>query len=372
MRKSVHEAGGIGGFTVRRRWVLMLWGASLMLVMANLTHGAAASDFAAPAFQQQWQAGEAIVPNFWGPLDTARDGQQETYREAPGGRRLVQYFDKGRMELTNGAVTNGLLATELVTGRVQVGDNAFEPRAAPAIPIAGDPTNIGPTYAAIDAAADTLLAPAPAQQGTVVSTAITPAGAIIHESEVSGDAPTRIGAYDDATSHNVMGAFMTYRATAGLATIGFAISEPFRTTVRVADVLRPVVVQIFERRVLTYTADNPDAFKVEMGNIGQHYYQWRYVLPAATSTSAPTSIPSTTPAPTRPASTAAPIAAPPLPPTVINVAGTVVPPPPGPTPTAGLPKATTPPSLLGPTPSVTSTPVGTVPPPPRGPTPTPP
>jgi hypothetical protein len=37
-----------------------------------------------------------------------------------------------------------------------------------------------------------------------------------------------------------------------------------------------VMVQVFERRVLTYTADNPPAFQVEMGNIGQHYYQWRY------------------------------------------------------------------------------------------------
>ena len=28
--------------------------------------------------------------------------------------------------------------------------------------------------------------------------------------------------------------------------------------------------------MLTYTASNPVAFKVEMGNIGQHYFQWRY------------------------------------------------------------------------------------------------
>ena len=40
--------------------------------------------------------------------------------------------------------------------------------------------------------------------------------------------------------------------------------------------LQPVMVQLFERRVLTYTASNPTGFQVEMGNIGQHYYQWRY------------------------------------------------------------------------------------------------
>ena len=27
---------------------------------------------------------------------------------------------------------------------------------------------------------------------------------------------------------------------------------------------------------VTYTSGNPAAFQVEFGNIGQHYYQWRY------------------------------------------------------------------------------------------------
>jgi hypothetical protein len=29
-------------------------------------------------------------------------------------------------------------------------------------------------------------------------------------------------------------------------------------------------------RVLTYTPSNPVAFRVEMGNVGQHYFAWRY------------------------------------------------------------------------------------------------
>ncbi len=71
-------------------------------------------------------------------------------------------------------------------------------------------------------------------------------------------------------------AFADYRAKAGLQTIGYATSEPFSTTVKVGGAQKAVLVQVFERRVLTYTASNPDAFKVEMGNIGQHYYKWRY------------------------------------------------------------------------------------------------
>ena len=37
-----------------------------------------------------------------------------------------------------------------------------------------------------------------------------------------------------------------------------------------------VLVQAFERRVLTHAPDNPDGWRVEAGNVGQHYYQWRY------------------------------------------------------------------------------------------------
>ena len=35
-------------------------------------------------------------------------------------------------------------------------------------------------------------------------------------------------------------------------------------------------MQLYERRVLTYVPDNPAGYKVEMGNVGQHYFQWRY------------------------------------------------------------------------------------------------
>ncbi len=35
-------------------------------------------------------------------------------------------------------------------------------------------------------------------------------------------------------------------------------------------------MQLYERRVLTYTPTNPEPYKVEMGNVGRHYYSWRY------------------------------------------------------------------------------------------------
>ncbi|MCA1669216.1 MAG: hypothetical protein LC793_17855 [Thermomicrobia bacterium] len=246
----------------------------LLLSLALGVPLAAANDFADPAFALQWQAGEAIAPNFWGPLATAQEGRQEPYRDAAGGRRLVQYFDKGRMELTNGTVTNGRLAAELVTGQIQTGDVAFQSKAPPAIPIAGDPDNPGPTYLHLSTTGAILLANAPKQLGSYTLPFVSSSGEVLR----GGGEPPPYAAYalyEFATHHNVSRAFYDYREKVGLPTIGLAISEPFFTTVTVAGQQKQVLVQVFERRVLTYTDSNPDAFKVEMGNIGLHYYQWR-------------------------------------------------------------------------------------------------
>ena len=51
---------------------------------------------------------------------------REPYADAPGGTRLVQYFDKSRMEINNPGgdrtskffVTNGLLSIELISGKI--------------------------------------------------------------------------------------------------------------------------------------------------------------------------------------------------------------------------------------------------------------
>ncbi len=251
--------------------------ATTMAGNAACTSLAPGSAFADPAFQAQWQQGEALAPNFWGPPDTP-PGLMEPYTEAPSGQRVVQYFDKGRMELTDpaGGVTNGLLANELITGLQQMGNSAFQQRAAANIPIAGDPDNPGPTYAGLGTTAAALLNAAPAQTGILVSTTVAANGTITPGTATAGSGPSALATYDAATQHNVPTAFADYRNKVGLLTVGLAKSEPFLTTVKVAGQQRQVMVQVFERRVLTYTADNQPAFQVEMGNIGQHYYRWRY------------------------------------------------------------------------------------------------
>jgi len=288
-----------------RRWqtaltfpaVIVLFGAMMAAWIA--APASAATGFASPAFQAQWQAGEAITPNFWGPLSLARDGQPEQYVEAPGGSRLVQYFDKARMELTNpatGTVTNGLLATELITGKLQSGDNTFETRQPAGVPVAGDPDNIGPTYASISTNAATLLAFTPSAAGSPTTRLLGATGTLgTYTGTYASDPQGTIAAYDSDTQHNVPAAFSNYRTKAGLLTIGFAISEPFWSNVKVAGQQKDVLAQAFQRRVLTYTPTNNDPFKVEFGNIGQHYYTWRYQSPQAQATATPSATATTTP-----------------------------------------------------------------------------
>jgi thermitase len=60
---------------------------------------------------------------------------------------------------------------------------------------------------------------------------------------------------------------------------GLPITEAYWARVRVGGQERWVLIQAFERRVLTYTPDNPPGWQVEMGNIGLHYYSWRYGAP---------------------------------------------------------------------------------------------
>jgi len=59
-------------------------------------------------------------------------------------------------------------------------------------------------------------------------------------------------------------------------TLGYPISEPYWTRIKVGGVDRDVLVQPFQRRVLTYSPDNSSSWQVEMGNVGRHYYLWRY------------------------------------------------------------------------------------------------
>src|SRR5205814_6026532 len=92
---------------------------------------------------------------------------------------------------------------------------------------------------------------------------------------------------------------------------GLPVSDAFWARVKIAGVYQDVLIQAYERRVLTYNPANQPAFQVEMGNIGLHYYDWRYnnqggcpqigATPLPTTTSV---VPTATPTPGIPEPTA--------------------------------------------------------------------
>ncbi len=246
--------------------------AASLLMTANVR---AATGFADPRFRATYVVGEATAPNFWGPLATASEPLMQRYN---GHERTVQYFDKGRMELTSGQLTFGLLATEMVTARIQLGDAAFAPAMPAPIPVAGDENGGGPTYATIYEHRDKVLGATRNRVGQLPDYYFDSADQLTNGSNVYGDDTYRLTRYDEVTKHNIIEPFATYRDRVGFATIGYAVSEPFGATFTVGGKKTAVGVQVFERRILTYTLTNPAPFRVEMGNIGLHYNHWRRTI----------------------------------------------------------------------------------------------
>jgi hypothetical protein len=264
---------------------------ALLLVGAESVGVGAASGYASPVMQTAWQQAEKVQPNFWGPLATARDGQQEPYKEAPGGQRLVQYFDKARMEQSdaNAPVTTGLLTVELKTGKVQLGDNTFEQRQPAAVNLAGDPGG-GPTYADLAQFSEYYDPNSPTTYSGYIYangqyTPLTAENAKPYAAQF--DVPTGdTFVYIQDPSHRygqvVYAPFKDFSdrlIAAGVPvqeTPGYPIAPVLIAQINIGGKPTTVFIQAFERRVLTYNPNNPPDFRVEFGNIGQHYYKWRY------------------------------------------------------------------------------------------------
>jgi hypothetical protein len=273
--------------------------------------------FADDAFKRIWERNDRPVELVqtdrswtWGP-NSSFNGS-EPYKQSPYGRRLVQYFDKARMEINNpnkdrddfDYVTNGLLVREMVSGNVALGDlpDEVEKRSPSEEPVAGDPSNvntIGPTYGDFREIAS--LAndhPATNRIGQPVKQTFNNNSQI---GELTSDmsslaAYSKIAVFEPILKHNIPDKFWTFITQTGPVWennklnpqgslfprwefyMGLPITEPYWVRTKVSGVERAVMVQLFERRVLTYTPTNRPGFEVEMGNVGQHYYKWRYGL----------------------------------------------------------------------------------------------
>lgn len=239
--------------------------------------------------ERSWVWGQPLGPLEW-----------ERYDDADGGRRLVRYYEKGRMELTHPEdvvdarwrVTGGRLAWELLSGWQQVGDRAYRWRGPSRAAVAGDPES-PISYGTLGR----LLAEPAHQPDGVVTARLLADGSRV-EDPLLARYDVRYGTPFEETGHGIASVFVPWLEQRGLvwagdrlrreplfhswlAIMGFPITEPYWVRVPIAGVERDVLVQCFERRCLTYTPSNPPAWRVEMGNIGLHYRQWLNEWPAA-------------------------------------------------------------------------------------------
>ncbi len=293
--------------------LLTLWPSSLLSTASSVS----TISFVSPQFESRWNYSDKAFLDFpgnisqswtWGPNTYSLPGLtvSERYLDAPGESRKVQYFDKGRMELNSKAlsgslfeVTGGLLVKELVTGFRQDGDNTFTGLAPSVEAVAGDSNFFGqnqvsPVYASFSS----LIyigdgsTPAPDRTGQPIDQSLDRAGQVKPIAPGNTKVVNRL--YVPATGHNIAGVFLDYFNLKGpiwqeghyqtgsvfynnpTYLFGLPVTEPYWVRAEVSGQEKDVLVQLFERRVLTYTTGNPDPFKVEMGNVGLHYYHWRY------------------------------------------------------------------------------------------------
>jgi hypothetical protein len=282
---------------------------AIVTLFAMLAGGTVTATAEAPAndpFQRTWErtdqpvvTGQAQRTWMWGP-DAFTGALTEPYAESPDGQRTVQYFDKSRMEITHPSavddglwyVTNGLLVVEMVEGYVQTGDTARDDSPAPAeVTIAGDPGQ-RPSYADIDRFG--LRAQPARDEGALVTQWVDAQG-------VRDAGPNELPAFISVTKrvtapridHSIASVFWDFMTSSGAVyedgevvtsdlfqnpfyATGYPITEAYWSVLQVGGEYRPILWQCFERRCLTYTLTNPDGWQVEAGNVGQHYYEWRY------------------------------------------------------------------------------------------------
>ena len=235
----------------------------------------------------------------WGPAPTSA-AIWEPYAQAPDGRRLVQYYDKSRMERNDSQphppendwrVTNGRLAWEMITGQLQVGDNEFEALQPADIQLAGDPSDVtSPTYTSLSE----LLDAPPSNTGELVTQRLAKDGTVSADPSLTARGVTAahrltVSEIDHSIAApfwifmNATGPVFEHGHSAGAALFqnpyyatGYPITEPYWVTVTLSGEQRDVLLQCFERRCLTWTPGNPTGWEVETGNVGQHYFNWRY------------------------------------------------------------------------------------------------
>ena len=276
-----------------RRRLALGAGIFLMLIAAGVgvsrfvPSASSQVQFADPAFQAAWErqdgpvaAGSVSRGWVWGPVPGR--SISEPFAGIPGNAHSVQYFDKGRMEINNPGgdkndpffVTNGLLAVELISGLQQNGVSSYQARGPATINLASDVDDpSAPTYQSFNGVSSIPGAPnerrSTDQTGQAVRTAIDRQGRTQPWPDNHSDYGVKIARFEAATGHNIPDVFWEYlnqqtriiqggqQVTGPLffpwfAVTGYPISEPYWSYVKVAGQYTDVLIQAYERRVLTF------------------------------------------------------------------------------------------------------------------------
>ncbi len=255
--------------------------------------------YADPAFRPVWERYDRPVlygtaARSWTWAGNLTGALREPFREGPDGTHLVQYFEKSRMEINDPKgdpsspffVTQGLLASDMIRGRVQIGVDDFEPRQPANVPFGDLDDETGPTYASFTR----LLGAPPKPAGAPITESLDRAGRVGTVADSGG--VTSAGEVP-GSGHSIAAPFWDYLRQSGQVyedardrvetlydptfyVTGLPVTEAYWTRLKAAGALRSVLIQCFERRCLTYTPANAPAWRVEQGNTGLQYHRWRY------------------------------------------------------------------------------------------------
>jgi hypothetical protein len=183
-----------------------------------------------------------------------------------------------------------------------------------------------PTYFAFQSVSNTQAGDHPAQnrQNQYATQTITNNGTVGNDASKQS-AADQLVYFEPTTKHNIPRVFWDFLNSSGSVynaqgqlvreqlitpwfyASGLPISEPYWAKAKIQGVVRDVMIQAFERRALTYVPTNSAGFQVEMANIGQHYFDWRYRNYGVCAGTAPG-----TPTPPIPAGTGTPVSGTPV------------------------------------------------------------
>lgn len=281
-------------FTAR---LLLSFLLTLIVLLSAGSPGSLQAATTDPAFESTWQRIDLPVATqttqrgwFWAqPLGNA---YFENYTgAAPYGRRMVQYFEKGRLETTvpgHAPVTSGLLVAELISGRIEIGENSYQNLPVASIAALGDADNLTPTYSQLKAIYNKPAGDFKPEQPVVRNWADgRPLG--MHSAFA---ADSRTWLVQQENGFGIPQIFWSFMNSSGKikkdqryvdeslfdwhTSVGLPLSEAYWTRVKIGGEDKNVMFQIFERRILTFTPSNPEPLAVESNNAGVHYVQWRF------------------------------------------------------------------------------------------------